>query len=234
MIAAVATTLVVLVGLGSGLGRPARRPRPPSAGAGTAAPARPWSSGARWLTRHRRRRQRDAQLPDALDRLAAALRAGQAPGPALVAVAAEVPDPLGTELQSIARRLTGGVSLADALDAWATRPTASDDVRLAAATITLGAGAGGAVARAVDGVAATLRERGELAAEVRALATQARSSAAVLAVAPIGFSALVAMVEPAIVAFLLTTPVGLGCLAVGGALQAFGAAWMARIVRTAT
>jgi tight adherence protein B len=231
MTAALASTLLVLVGLGSGLGRPARRPRRPDAGA--VPPARPWPDAARWLTRHRRRRQRDAQLPDALDRLAAALRAGQAPGPALVAVAAKVPEPLGAELQAIARRLVGGVSLATALDAWAADPTASDDVRLAAATLTLGAGAGGAVARAVDGVAATLRERGELAAEVRALATQARSSATVLAVAPIGFTALVATVEPAIVAFLLTTPVGLGCLVVGGALQALGATWMARIVRAA-
>ncbi len=179
----------------------------------------------------RRRARRDAQLPDALDRLASALRAGQAVGPALVELAPLLPDPLGAELQPVAAALEHGATVANALTAWSTAPGASSDVRLVAAALTLGADAGGEVARAIDRVAATLRERRELAGEVQALAVQARASAGVLAVAPLAFAGLVATIEPAVVAFLVTTPVGLACLGFGLGLEALGSAWMARITR---
>jgi tight adherence protein B len=182
----------------------------------------------------RRRARRDAQLPDALDRLASALRAGQAVGPALVELAPLVPEPLGTELRPVAAALQHGGTVAHALRTWSAGPASSSDVRLVAAALTLGADAGGEVARAVDRVAATLRERRELAGEVRSLAVQARASAAVLALAPLGFAALVATIQPGAIVFLVRTPVGLSCLALGLALQTTGTLWMARITRAAT
>ena len=54
--------------------------------------------------------------------------------------------------------------------------------RLAATALALASGVGAASARALDGVAATLRERLELA-ENATLATQARASAVVLSAA---------------------------------------------------
>lgn len=182
----------------------------------------------------RRRARRDAQLPDALDRLASALRAGEAVGPALTALATDLPEPLAAELGPVAASIEHGAPVALALAAWAARPGASADVRLVAAALTLGADAGGEVARAVDRVAVTLRERCELQGEVQALATQARASAAVLAVTPLAFGGLIATIEPQVVAFLVTTPVGLACLASGLGLEVLGAAWMARITRSAT
>jgi tight adherence protein B len=126
-----------------------------------------------------------------------------------------------------------GSPVATALAGWAAPPGASADVRLVAAALTLGAHAGGEVARAVDRIAVTLRERAELRGEVRALATQARASAAMLTLAPLGFAGLVASVEPAAIGFLLTTPIGLLCLVLGLALNAAGAAWMSHITRSA-
>jgi tight adherence protein B len=190
--------------------------------------------GDRWLPA-RRARRRDQQLPAALDRLGAALRAGDAIGPALVALAPGLPDPLGADLRPVARAVERGATVASALQSWAGsahgRPPASRDVRLVAAALTLGAGAGGEVARAVDEVAATIRERHEVAAEARALATQARASATLLVVAPLVFATLVATVEPGALGFLCTTPVGLACLFLGISLDAVGAMWMARITR---
>jgi len=181
----------------------------------------------------RRCRRRDRQLPDALDRLGSSLRAGDALGPALVSLAGVVPDPLGTELRVLARRVQHGRSVADALAGWSASEQASPDVRLVVAALTVGAGSGGEVARAVDGIATTLRERHEVAAEAHALATQARASATLLVTAPFVFTALVAMVEPEALRFLLTTPTGLGCLVLGIGLDGIGAAWMARITRGA-
>ena len=180
-----------------------------------------------------RRSRRDRQLPDALDRLASALRAGEAVGPALVGLSQEVADPLGTELRAIASLIEHGAPVVESLAVWSRSEEASADVRMVAAALTIGARSGGEVARAVDGVAATLRERHELRAEVQALATQARASAAVLAGAPLGFAVLVAAVEPRALGFLLTTPVGLACLIGGVGLDALGVLWMARITRSA-
>jgi tight adherence protein B len=184
-----------------------------------------------WLRRRRAARS-DALLPEALDRLASAVRAGQSIGPALVEVARSCPAPLGDELRPVAAALEHGAGVTQALALW-TRSTGSPDAGLAVAAIGLGGQAGGEVARAIDGVAATLRERREIQAEVRALATQARASAGVLVVAPPLFAALVSTIEPGVVAFLISTPVGLACLAIGLALDGVGAWWMARIVAQA-
>lgn len=177
--------------------------------------------------------RRDGQLPDLLDRLAAALRAGRSLGPALVELAPATAPPLRDDLLPLAAALEQGRPLAAVLQSWVERGGATPDLQLTTAALRLGAGAGGAVALAVDRTAATLRERRALEREVHSLATQARASAAVLVLAPIGFTALVGSVEPSTVLFLLTTPTGLACVVAGLALDALGAAWMTRIVRRA-
>ena len=177
----------------------------------------------------RRDRARDAQLPEAFERMAVSLRAGRSVGRAIDEIAATSPPPLGAELASVASAIAAGAPLEAALAAWA-EPEPTPDLLLATTALGLGARAGGEVGRACDRVAATLRERRELRAEARALATQARASAGVLTIAPLAFAALVSAIDPGVVGFLLTDPAGLACLAVGLALDGIGAAWMARIV----
>lgn len=194
-------------------------------------------AAVRRLLARRSADRRDAQLPQALERLASSVRAGSALGPAFAAMARSTPEPLGSELRTTAAEVEHGAGLAAALDRWSVRSVAGgldsgSEVRLAAAALGLAADAGGEVAHSVDRVAATLRERRELRAEVRALATQARASAGVLAAAPLAFTALVASVEPAAITFLFTSPAGLVCLVAGLALETLGAAWMARILRS--
>ena len=184
----------------------------------------------------RRRRQvarRDAQLPEVLERMASSLRAGRSLGGALAEVAAAAPPPLGLELAAAADALRHGASLDQAIAAWLDAAGPSREVALAATAIGLGGRAGGEVARALDRVAATLRERRELHAEVRALATQARASAGVLVTAPLVFALLASTIEPGVAGFLLATPLGLLCLVAGLALDGLGALWMARIVEQA-
>ena len=105
-------------------------------------------------------------------------------------------------------------------------------VRLTASALELGLAAGGTHARAVDGVAATLRDNLAISAEVRAQAAQAQASALVIGLAPVGFTALACLADHRTASFLFQTPAGLACLAVGGTLDAAGAMSMARITRT--
>jgi Flp pilus assembly protein TadB len=182
------------------------------------------------VLRQRTSARQDAQLPDLLERIASSLRGGLSLGPALAAAAQGTPAPLDRSLRPLVDALRHGADLRPALQRWATDRRASADMRLVAMALDLSATAGGATARAVDRVAATLRERRELQAEARALATQARASAGVLAVAPVLFTSLVATIEPGAAAVLVTTPLGVACLVLGLGLEALGALWMHRIV----
>lgn len=176
--------------------------------------------------------RRDDQLCLALEHIAASIRSGTTLVAAVAAAATTAPQPIGIELQRVAAAVRGGAPLRSALERWNEVSGVHAGTRLAATALGLAADAGGEMARSVDRVAATLRERREVRAEARALATQARASAAVLVAAPVVFTALVATVEPGAVLFLVGSPLGLSCLVLGLALDAVGALWMTRIVRS--
>ena len=182
------------------------------------------------LVGDRRDRRIEAGLPEALEGVARSLRSGASLRMALGEAAPAVPGALGDDLRAVVTAADGGLPLATALDGWVDRrPLAG--VRLAVATLGLGAEAGGARARALDGMAATLRGRLAVAAEVRALSSQARLSGLVIALSPLAFSALSTATDARTADFLFRTPLGLGCLVLGAALDAVAAAWMVRLCR---
>jgi tight adherence protein B len=82
-------------------------------------------------------------------------------------------------------------------------------------------------------LAASLHDRLEVAAETRALSAQARYSAWVIGLAPLGYFAFTAMVDPQSLDALLGTGAGRTCAAVGVGLEALGALWMRAILRGA-
>jgi tight adherence protein B len=178
-----------------------------------------------------RRTARTHQLPEALDRLATSMRSGSSLPLALDEAGGALGAPLGPELVAVARATRRGRSVRRALDEWS---AAHDDpgTRLAATALVLADVVGSTPARAVDGVAATLRERLDLAAERRALAVQARTSSLLLSVAPVGFAAVLLVADTAAARFLLGSPAGAACLAVGLGLDGLGAWWMARLCRS--
>lgn len=175
----------------------------------------------------RRGRRVVQELPALLEAVARSLRTGATLRTALLD-AARAPTPAGEELARVLVPLAAGVGLAEALAAWPQRRP-SPSVRLAVGALLLADAVGGAPARAVDGVAATLRDRLEVEAEARALASQARTSALVVAVAPLVFAGLGAAGDERTAHFLLGTRAGLLCLVAGLGLDAAGAWWMARL-----
>jgi len=182
------------------------------------------------LLRHRGDAAIEAALPAAVETVAAGLRSGASLRQALGEAAAATPGALGADLVAVAQSTERGSGVVAALEGWAARRPLPG-VRLVVAALCLSAETGGAAARAVDAVAATLRQRLAAEGEARALATQARTSAAVMAAAPAAFCAVSAVVDPRSSAFLLRTPLGLALLAAGLGLDAAGAVWMARLTR---
>ncbi len=195
--------------------------------------------------RGRADRRLETQLPAALESIARSLRTGASVRQAIAEAAAGATQPgvdpgrhrrgrgrLQAELALVAEQAGHGAGLVEALEALATRRPSSG-VRLAVAALCLGVDTGGAQARAVDGVAATMRERLAVEAEVRALSSQARISALVIGVAPLGFGAFAAATDPRTSEFLLHTPVGLTLVCVGLLLDGVGWLWMQRLCRVA-
>lgn len=194
---------------------------------------KPWellrSTAARWHFRREAARA-DRALPDALETAASALRSGSSLRGSIAEAAASVPGSLGRELDAIVEAAEAGSVLAEALENWA-RSRSSPDISLAAAALALASETGGAAARTIDALAATLRERRAVRADVLALSTQARASAGVLAVAPAAFAVVAAGIDPSTAGFLVGTSAGRACLVVGLGLDAIGAAWMQRLTR---
>ncbi len=181
----------------------------------------------RWR-RSRRAARRDGALPAVLESVARSLRAGSSLSEAVASV--EPPPPLEERWSRLVERarLAG---VAHAARAWADEEPVPS-VRLAAGALALGAEVGGAHARALDGVGATLRARQAVAEEVRALSSQARVSALVIGLAPAGFCAFAAATDPSTARFY-RSPAGIAVLVAGLVLDALGAMWMARITRVA-
>lgn len=185
-----------------------------------------------WTRQRRADHARVAALPLALDAMASALRGGHSLTGAVRAAATSA-GPLEAELAALADHATAGRELGAVVADWSEGPTADPGRRLAAAALALTAEVGGAGALAIDAASSSLRERAEADAEINALSVQARLSAWLLTLTPIGFAALLSTLDPASARFLFTTPAGLGCIAVGATLDALGARWMQRIVANA-
>lgn len=178
----------------------------------------------------RRRARYEQRLPVALEAVARAVRSGASLPQAIAEAGEESVGDVAGDLRRVAQRAGQGASLTEALERWADErpvPAAS----LAAAALALAAETGGSQARAVDGVAETLRQRAAAVAEVRALSVQARLSGVVIAAAPIVFGVMSGAADPRIGRFLFGTPAGLAVLTVGLGLDAAGAAWMAKLTR---
>jgi tight adherence protein B len=180
------------------------------------------------LARDRRARRLEGSLSAVLEAVAAELRGGRTLSQALVEVS-QAADGSGEAISDLGAAVVSGVPVAQATDRWQRRAPGASGA-LVAAAIGLAAHAGGAAARAVDGVAATLRERRDVDAEANALAAQARLSAVVIAVAPLGFAAVAVAADPRATDFLLGSPIGWLCLAAGLGLDVASVLWMRRIV----
>ena len=171
----------------------------------------------------------DLAMIDLLAAFAGSLRSGAVVHVALAEAGAAVSGPVAADIDRLLARLEQGMALPDALRRWCDeRP--SPAVRAAAASLALGHETGGLRAEIVDGVAMAVRQRADARAEARGLATQARASAVVLALAPLVFVALGVVGGTDSSRFLLRTPVGLACLVSGLVLDAAAFTVMLRLV----
>jgi tight adherence protein B len=186
----------------------------------------------RWFLKRklaRRRNQFAEQLPDNLQVLASALRAGHSFVGALSVVVDDSPAPSRDEFRRVIADEQLGVPLQDALDEVARRMDNRDleQVSLVAA---LQRETGGNTAEVLDRVTDTIRERFELRRLVKTLTAQGRMSRWVVSALPVVLLAVITLINPGYMEPLYETGTGQGLLVGAGLFVVFGSVVIGRIV----
>jgi tight adherence protein B len=148
------------------------------------------------LRRRNQRRERfDSLLPEGLDLICNALKAGFSFESAMRMVAQEIPDPVGIEFALAFEEQNLGLSLTDALTNLGNRVD-SDDLKLFATAILIQKKTGGNLAEVLEKIASVIRERFRLQREVRIFTVHGRFSGFILVVLPIVVAVILYFLNP--------------------------------------
>ncbi|MEV8530690.1 hypothetical protein [Streptomyces sp. NPDC051211] len=186
----------------------------------------------RWLRVRDRARAREARSAEVIALCGAAvgeLRAGAQPGQALSAAMRRSAAPDAGIAAVLAAAAFGG-DVAGALREAARAPGAEGLAGMAACwRVSVDGGAG--LAAGLERLEGALRAERDRQESMRAQLAGARSTAVVLALLPVVGLLLGTGLGADPLRVLLHSPLGLGCLVVGGALEVLGLLWCRRIVR---
>lgn len=170
----------------------------------------------------RRRQARFAeQLPEGLELLTRALRAGHGLGSGFQLVGGELADPIGTEFTLVAEELRFGVDLRAALQNLMHR-VENPDLPYFVTAVLIQRQTGGNLAELLDRLGSLLRERSQFHGRVRALTAQGRGAALVLALWLPLITLVVYTVAPSYLAPLFENRWGHGVLATAALLDVAG------------
>lgn len=185
------------------------------------------------LALHRRRRRlacMERQLPDALDLLCRALRAGHALPSALRMAAEDGAAPLAGEFRILVDEVGYGAALPDALRRMAQR-NPGGDIGCFVVAVLIQRDTGGNLAELLAGIATLVRQRQALRGQVRVATAEARLSAWILGLLPFMLAAALHIAHPGFIGLLWTDPFGRRLLGIVAALLAMGLVWMRMLVR---
>jgi len=144
---------------------------------------------------NRRRKAFAEQLPDMLQVIAGALRAGQSFAGSLAVVVDSSGEPMKSEMQRVVADEQLGVPLDKAM-AVVVKRMASRELEQVALVAELQREAGGSSAEVVDRVAETIRERFELKRLINNLTVQGRMSRWIVSALPVALVAIISIINP--------------------------------------
>lgn len=180
--------------------------------------------------RGRRLRHIERQLPDTLDLMTRALRAGHAFTSALSMAGNEMPEPVGGEFRLVHDEINFGVSMQQALTHLSERVPLTD-LRYFVVAVLIQRDSGGNLTEILTELSALLRQRAKLMAKIRVLSSEGRLSAWILGLMPFALAAVMNLVNPKFMSLLWTDPLGIAMVRYMLVLMLFGALIMRKIVR---
>lgn len=186
----------------------------------------------RWAlawARRRRCRRIDEQLPDFLLALAGSLRAGSGLQSGLRLVARHSRRPLAQELGLLLQQQRMGLGFNEVLDALYGR-VSTESVGLVVAAIKVAGHTGGSLAETLERISLTLRTRLQLQGKIRALTSQGRMQAWIMAGLPILLVLALHALDPETMGLLWRSALGWAVLLLVAALEITGMYLVRRIV----
>jgi tight adherence protein B len=172
----------------------------------------------------------DNQLPDALDLMGRALRAGHALPGALQMVADELAEPIAGEFRIVFDEVNYGIAMKDALTNLATRVPIKD-LRYFVVAVLIQRDTGGNLAELLDSIAALIRARHKLMGTVRVLSAEGRLSATILCILPFVAAFLFYLINPGLMSGLWKDPLGIRFIVIAAVLMVIGIFWSRQIIR---
>jgi tight adherence protein B len=184
-----------------------------------------------WLILRRRKRLKkfQAQLPDALELVARALRAGHSLASGMSLVGEEMPAPIGAEFNRVFEEQNLGIPMDEAMRTL-TRRVPNLDLKFFVTAVVLQRTTGGDLAEILDKIGKLIRERFKIWGQVQALTGEGRLSGIVLLALPPLLFLAVYYLNPDYCMVLFTDPLGQQMLAVAVFLQIVGALVIKKIV----
>jgi tight adherence protein B len=178
---------------------------------------------------HRRLAAFNSGLPDAIDLMARALRAGHSLSSAIEVLSEQSGAGVATEFNVVFRQQNFGLPLRDALLQMADR-VPSKDLRFLVTAMLVQKETGGNLTEILDRTAHVIRERIRIGGEVRVRTAQGRLTGTILSLLPVLMLILSSLLNPEYARILLHDPVGHKLLYVGAGLIVIGSFFIRRIV----
>ena len=170
-----------------------------------------------------------AQMPDAMELLARALRAGQSLGAGLHTVSEEMPNPIAKEFGRVYEEQNLGIPLEEAMQSMCDR-VPNLDLRFFVTSVAIQRQTGGDMAEILDKIGYVIRERYRILGQVKALTGEGRLSGVVLIALPFSLFGFMLHIKPDYVEKLWTDPLGIKMSVAALVLQVLGAICIKKIV----
>jgi tight adherence protein B len=170
-----------------------------------------------------------SQMPDAMELLARALRAGQSLGAGMHTVSEEMPNPIAKEFGRVYEEQNLGIPIEDAMKGMCER-VPNLDLRFFVTSVAIQRQTGGDMAEILDKIGYVIRERYRILGQVKALTGEGRLSGVVLIALPFALFLFMLHIKPDYVEKLWTDPLGIKMSIAALILQVMGAICIKKIV----
>jgi tight adherence protein B len=173
------------------------------------------------VMRSRRLGAFEAQLPDGLDLVSRALKAGHTFTSGMGLVAREFGPPIGPEFGKTLDEINFGLNPNEALGGLADRMDCLD-LDFFVVSVNIQSETGGNLAEIVENISLLIRERFKLKGKVRSLSAEGKLAAIILIALPFGVAAFIKLANPGYLDELVGDPLGRMMLYGAAGLMTFG------------
>jgi len=187
----------------------------------------------RWLLLNFQKKRRlnkfNEALPDAIELMGRALRAGHSMASAIEVVAEQSPDPLGSEFAVVFHQQKFGIPFRDALLQLGDR-IPSKDLHFLITAILVQKETGGDLTEILDRTTRVIRDRVRIEGEIRTYTAQGRLTGWILGGLPVALLVILNIITPGYSKVLFHDPVGQDLLYAGGVMIVVGGLIIRKIV----